>query len=47
MQEKELRTIVIEKALPPVLQLMFVLYPFVNTVAFEGFPCTECGGSNR
>lgn len=41
---KELRSIVLEKALPPVLQLMFLLYPFVNTVAFEGFPCYDFEG---
>ena len=38
-QVKEFRTVILEKALPPVLQLIFLLYPFVNTVAFEGFPC--------
>ena len=32
---------VFEKALPPVLQIMFVLYPLVTTAAFEGFPCYE------
>ena len=31
----------IEKALPPVLQIMFLLYPLVTTTAFEGFPCYE------
>ena len=32
---------ILEKALPPVLQIMFVLYPLVTTAAFEGFPCYE------
>ena len=32
---------ILEQALPPVLQIMFVLYPLVTTAAFEGFPCYE------
>ena len=32
---------ILEKALPPVLQIMFFLYPLVTTAAFEGFPCYE------
>ena len=35
---------VFHKALPPVLQIMFVLYPLVTTAAFEGFPCYEFEG---
>ena len=31
----------IEKALPPVLQIMFILYPLVTNAAFAGFPCYE------
>ena len=31
----------LERVLPPVLQIMFVLYPLVMTAAFEGFPCYE------
>ena len=35
---------IFEKTLPPVLQIMFVLYPLVTTAAFEGFPCYEFEG---
>jgi len=31
----------LEKALPPVLKILFVLYPLVTTAAFQGFPCYE------
>ena len=29
----------LESALPPFLQIMFLMYPLVTNVAFEGFPC--------
>ena len=35
------RTALIELALPAVLRLLFVVYPLVTNVAFEGFPCYE------
>jgi hypothetical protein len=38
-EEKELPLNTFEKALRFVLLLMFVLYPKVTNVAFEGFPC--------
>ena len=38
-QAEEVRGLILEKALPPVLQLMFLLYPLVTNVAFEGFSC--------
>ena len=36
----------VEQVLPPVLRLMFILYPLVTTAAFEGFPCYEFDGGD-
>ena len=33
----------LESLLPPFLRVMFLLYPLVTNVAFEGFPCYEFG----
>ena len=35
------RTALIQRALPTILKVVFVLYPLVSTAAFEGFPCYE------
>ena len=34
---------IFEQSLQPVLVVMFLLYPLVTNVAFEGFPCYEFG----
>jgi len=34
----------LEQTLPPVLQIMFILYPLVTNAAFAGFPCYEFEG---
>ena len=37
------QTSIFEKALPLNLKVLFILYPMVTRVAFEGFPCYEFG----
>jgi hypothetical protein len=39
IQKKFTRSILLEKALPPILQLLFVAYPLVTKVAFDAFSC--------
>ena len=40
----EVGSTVVENVLPPFLQVMFILYPLVTNVAFEGFPCYSFEG---
>ena len=42
--EPEVGSTLVENALPPFLQVMFLLYPLVTNVAFEGFPCYQFEG---
>ena len=38
------RAAVVEQSAPPLLSLLFILYPIVTNVAFEAFPCHELEG---
>ena len=41
---RERGSTMMESVLPPLLRIMFLLYPLVTNVAFEGFPCFEFEG---
>jgi hypothetical protein len=40
-ESKSMRSLFITRALSPLITAMFLLYPIVTNVAFEGFPCFE------
>ena len=41
------RTALVELALPPVLRILFLLYPLITNTAFDGFPCYEFADGTR
>ena len=41
------RMALVELALPPVLRILFLLYPLITNTAFDGFPCYEFADGTR